>query len=49
MPSSRRAVNGIGTICGVVAFDFRRPTMASSSFSRDYPEPVEESRNVARI
>jgi hypothetical protein len=29
-------------------FDFLRPTMASSSFSQGYPEPVEE-RSVARI
>jgi hypothetical protein len=29
-------------------FDFLRPTMASSSFSRGYPAPVEE-RSVARI
>lgn len=45
-----RSVNGIGTLCRESSpFDFLRPTMASSSFSRDYPEPVEESRNVARI
>ena len=49
MPSSRRDCQRYrDNLQESSQFDFLRPTMASSSFSRDYSEPVEE-RNVARI